>query len=70
MWNQINSPGDYPPPFEVVLISDNIITGLGYRLRRPEHPKGFRQDGWVVLWPPEGEDRIPRILKWTDLPKP
>jgi hypothetical protein len=69
-WKIIKSPQDHPKPFEVVLISDDKTVGFGYRLVRPEHPKGFRQDGWVVLWPPEYEERIPRILKWTELPTP
>lgn len=70
MWVTINSPLDYPQAFEPVLISNGILTGLGYRLIRPDHPYGFRQDGWVVLYPPECDIRIPRILKWMKLPEP
>ena len=70
MWNPINSVHDYPEPFKVVLVSDDKTIGLGYRLTRPDHPRGFRQDGWVVLWPAEDEERIPRILKWQPLPPP
>lgn len=70
MWKPINSPQDYPKPFEVVLISDGILTGVGYRNNRPDHPKGFRQDGWVVMYPPESDIRMPRIIKYQKLPEP
>lgn len=70
MWKKINSPEDFPPAFEVVLISNDEMTGVGYRNRRTEYPKGFRQDGWVVLYPPESQARMPRILKWQKLPEP
>lgn len=70
MWKDINCPQDWPQPLKVVLISDGNLTGFGYRLTRPEHPAGFRQDGWVVLYPPESDIRIPRILKWMKLPEP
>ncbi len=70
MWRLINSPEDLPKPFEVVLISDNKTVGMAFRNNRPDHPNGFRQDGWVFIWPPEDEERIPRVLKWMDLPNP
>lgn len=67
-WTVINSPTDLPDDYKPVLVSSGTSVGFGYYRLKESYPQGFRQDGWVILWPCTEVEF--KVIKYAQLPPP
>lgn len=68
-WKNILTPADYPLELKAVLVSDGSTTGVGYFRPRESYVNGYRQDGWVLVWPCDPNQTFV-VKKWDELPVP